>query len=121
MKRAFAAAIGILSISAAAASAQTPTGQQAPAAPQARTAASVGPFFVDANGDGICDNYQSGAPRLGRGQGRGNAWGRGGRRLGPQDGSGFGAGSGAAVGRGGRTGVCDGTGPKGNGRGRGWK
>jgi hypothetical protein len=108
MKRALILAVGILSISAATAFAQSPT---TPEAPATRT---VGADFVDANGDGICDNFQAGTR-----QGQGNGMARRGKRLGPQDGSGYGAGSGAAVGRGNGTGVCDGTGPKGNGRGRG--
>jgi hypothetical protein len=108
MKRALILAVGILSISAATAFAQSPNTPQAPAA------ATVGPNFVDANGDGICDNFQSGARQ---GQGKGMA--RRGKRLGPQDGSGYGAGAGAAVGSGNGTGICDGTGPKGYGRGRG--
>jgi hypothetical protein len=70
--------------------------------------------FVDADGDGICDNFQG--PGRGAGQGRGAARGRRGRGpgdgtgnqgVGPRDGSGFGAGAGS--------GNCDGTGPKGRG------
>jgi hypothetical protein len=68
----------------------------------------VGPNFVDANGDGICDLFQSGNRQ---GQGGGKA--QRGKRLGPQDGSGYGAPAGAGTG----TGICDGTGPKGKGRG----
>ncbi len=114
MKRALIAAVGILSLSATAAFAQAP-GTPVAAQVQAKVAASSGPNFIDANGDGICDNFQSGTR-----QGQGNAMARKGKRLGPQDGSGFGAGSGAAVGGGGNgAGVCDGTGPKGQGRGRG--
>jgi hypothetical protein len=91
--------------------------QNRPAAPQKATQATVGANFVDANGDGICDNFQAGAG-LGRGQGmgRGHGYGRGmgdGTRVGPKDGTGFGPGPGAGGG------ICDGTGPKGPGRGRG--
>ena len=95
---------------AVSASAQTP-----PAAPQgtlAQTAA--GPRFVDNDGDGICDLYQSGTRqgRVGTTRGgNGPADGTGNRGVGPRDGSGFGRGpaSGGAA--------CDGTGPKGRGRG----
>jgi hypothetical protein len=68
--------------------------------------------FVDADGDGICDNFQG----QGRGAGRGSSARRGGRGpgdgtgrqgVGPRDGSGYGAGA--------RAGNCDGTGPKGRG------
>jgi hypothetical protein len=71
-----------------------------------------GQRFVDADGDGICDNCQG--QGQGAGQGRGTAQGRRGRGpgdgagnqgVGPRDGSGFGAGSGS--------GNCNGTGPKG--------
>ena len=106
MKRTIILAIGILAVSAATTFAQSPTTPQPPAG------MTVGANFVDANGDGICDNFQSGA---GQGQGKGMA--RRGKRLGPQDGSGYGAGSGAMVGSGNGTGICDGTGPKGKGRG----
>jgi hypothetical protein len=82
---------------------------------QTQTATSVGPRFVDNNGDGICDLYQTGTrpangqagSRRGAGYGRGSGNGTG---VGPQDGSGFGRGPAAG------NGVCDGTGPKGNGR-----
>ncbi len=102
MKRALVIALGFVLAASIAASAQsTPT-------PQAPT---KGAAFVDANGDGICDNYQAGTSGgKGYGQGRG-------KRLGPRDGSGFGAGSGVASGTG--TGTCDGTGPKGRQMGRG--
>jgi hypothetical protein len=74
-----------------------------------------GPRFVDADGDGICDNClgQGRAAGQGRGtaqgrQGRGPGDGTGNQGVGPRDGSGFGAGS--------RAGGCDGTGPKGRGK-----
>jgi hypothetical protein len=111
MKRALILAVGFLAVTAIAASAQTPTTSQ----PPARTA--IGANFVDANGDGICDLYQSGT-RQGQGQGKGKGYGRGngtGTHVGPQDGSGYGAPAGAGTGAG--TGICDGTGPKGKGRG----
>jgi opacity protein-like surface antigen len=106
MKRALILAVGLVAVTAIAASAQTPTTPQ----PPAQTA--VGASFVDANGDGICDNFQAGTR-----QGQGNSMARKGKRLGPQDGSGYGAGSGAGVGSGTGTAICDGTGPKGKGRG----
>ena len=104
MKRTWILALGILVLSASAAFAQART------TPQPPTGARVGANFVDANGDGICDLFQSGN-RQGQGQGGGQA--RRGKRLGPQDGSGYGAPAGAGTG----TGICDGTGPKGKGRG----
>ena len=111
MKRALILGLGALLVTAAMASAQG-----APPPPQrAQIKASVGPNFVDANGDGICDNFQSGV-RAANGQGKGKAYGRGrgdGTHIGPQDGTGFGARAGAGTG----TGICDGTGPKGRGRG----
>jgi hypothetical protein len=75
-----------------------------------------GPRYVDADGDGICDNLQAQA-RGGRGQGRragkgrrgnGPGDGTGNQGVGPRDGSGFGPGA--------QSGNCDGTGPKGKGR-----
>ena len=106
MKRALILAVGLVAVTAIAASAQTPT------TPQSPSGATVGAKFVDANGDGICDNFQAGTR-----QGQGNGMARKGKRLGPQDGSGYGAGSGAGVGSGNGTGICDGTGPKGKNRG----
>lgn len=98
MKRALVLALGLVLATAIFASAQSAPAPQAP-----RTS----PAFVDANGDGICDNFQSGTRAgAGNGQGRGR-----GQRLGPKDGSGFGAGAGTGVGTG--TGNCDGTGAKG--------
>jgi hypothetical protein len=102
MKRALVMALGLVLAGTIAASAQSTPTPQAP---------KTGAAFVDANGDGICDNYQGGTPG-----GKGNGQGRG-KRLGPRDGSGFGAGSGVASGTG--TGTCDGTGPKGRQMGRG--
>jgi len=103
MKRAMILAIGIVAIATAMTYAQAPSAQQPPAKP------TVGAHFVDANGDGICDNFQNGTP-----QGPGKGMGRGkGQGMGPHDGSGFGAPAGAGTG----TGDCDGTGPKGRGRG----
>jgi hypothetical protein len=92
--------LGLVLVLAATASAQTP-------APQNPTRTTVGPNFVDNDGDGICDLYQQrGAQRAGRGgYGPGNGSGNGG--VGPRDGSGYGAGQGAGGG------TCDGTGPKG--------
>jgi hypothetical protein len=72
----------------------------------------VGPNFVDNDGDGICDRYaaRGGQARSGRGHGRGGNGpgdGTGNRGVGPKDGSGNGPGPGTG---------CDGTGPKGPGR-----
>ena len=100
MKRALVMAVGLVLAVAVVGSAQAPQ-TPAPTAPKAGTA------FVDANGDGICDNFQAGTPQgKGYGQGRGR-----GTHVGPQDGTGFGAGKGAGGG------ICDGTGPKGARRG----
>lgn len=111
MTRALILGLGALLVTAAVASAQS----RPAAAPKATGQATVGANFVDANGDGICDNFQSGA-RGANGQGQGKGYGRGkgnGTHVGPQDGTGFGVQAGAGTG----TGICDGTGPKGKGRG----
>jgi len=71
-----------------------------------------GAYFVDANGDGICDNY---ATRVKNGTG--NKFGAG-KGNGLKSGKGNGTGLGKGTGMGNGTGVCDGTGPKGFGRGR---
>lgn len=71
--------------------------------------------WVDADGDGICDNFgtenQGQKMRNGATNNRqnfsGNRYGDG-SGIRPQDGTGFGPGNGSG------TGVCDGTGPKGN-------
>jgi hypothetical protein len=109
MKKALMLTFAVLLMGAVSAAAQTPQ----PATTQAQTGTAVGPNFVDANGDGICDLYQSGTRpgRTGagrRGYGPGDGTGTG---VGPRDGSGYGPGGGS--------GLCDGTGPKGaRGRGR---
>jgi hypothetical protein len=115
MKRALIFSIGLVMALAVAttAAAQTP---QSPS-PQKRAGTAVGPNFVDANGDGICDNFQAGT-RAGRGMksgrgGYGPGDGTGNQGIGPKDGTGYGSGSGAG------TGMCDGTGPKGKGMRRG--
>jgi hypothetical protein len=105
MTRALILSLGLVLAAAAVASAQTP---QTPA-PQASQQTTVGPNFVDANGDGICDHFQAGT-RPGRGWGRGQGTGT---RIGPQDGTGYGPGPGVGGG------TCDGTGPKGKGLRRG--
>ncbi len=69
-----------------------------------------GASWVDANGDGICDNFgtsNQGSLRTGKGYGKKDGTGNPAR---PQDGTGFGAKAGNATG----TGACDGTGPKGS-------
>lgn len=68
--------------------------------------------WVDADGDGICDNFGTGtqaANANGKRYGLKNGTGTQPR---PQDGTGFGAKAGNATG----TGACDGTGPKGSAR-----
>jgi hypothetical protein len=101
-----AAALGAVMVTAGAAGAQT-------ANPPVSTPTTVGPNFVDADGDGICDNCtgtargQNGKARKGKG-GYGPGNGTGNQGVGPQDGSGYGPGGGS--------GNCTGTGPKGRGR-----
>ena len=103
-----AAALGAVMVMAGAADAQT-------ANPPASTPTTVGPNFVDANGDGICDNCtgtgqgQGQKARKGRG-GYGPGNGTGNQGVGPRDGSGYGPGSGS--------GTCTGSGPSSQGRGR---
>ncbi|HSL20372.1 MAG TPA: hypothetical protein VK886_02470 [Vicinamibacterales bacterium] len=106
MKRLLFLTLGLLLAFAAVSTAQT-TPSPAPGAPT-----TVGPNFVDANGDGICDRFQSGQAGQMRGQGKRYGNGTGAR---PQDGTGMGPGPSAGGG------TCDGTGPKGRGarRGRG--
>lgn len=65
--------------------------------------------WIDADGDGICDNFgtEKQGNRQGNGAKKGNKGGYGdGSGLRPQDGTGLGSGNGS--------GVCDGTGPKGS-------
>jgi hypothetical protein len=73
-----------------------------------------GQFFVDQDGDGICDNVGTHQGQKmgngGQGKGYGKKDGTGNKGVGPKDGTGFGAGNGTCTG----TGVCDGTGPKGS-------
>jgi hypothetical protein len=75
-----------------------------------------GQYFVDQDGDGICDN-------VGTHQGQKNGNTAKGKRSGPKDGTGFkgngpkdgtGNGSGTCNGTGTGTGICDGTGSKGS-------
>ena len=113
MKRVVLISFALLIAAAVTASAQTAP-KQAPANP---AQSAVGARFVDANGDGICDNFQSGnrmgqGARAGRG-GYGPGDGTGNKGMGPKDGTGFGPGSGAGGG------ICDGTGPKGKAARRG--
>ncbi len=106
MKRTLILGLGALIVLVAvSASAQTRS-----AAPQGSlTQAPTGPAFVDNDGDGICDYYQAGTRPAG---GQGNRRGTGdGTRVGPRDGNGFGRGPGSGGA------ACDGTGPKGRGRG----
>ncbi len=73
-----------------------------------------GQYFVDQDGDGICDNVGTHqGQKMGngqRGKGMGQKDGTGNNGQGPKDGTGYGAGSGNCT----SGGVCDGTGPKGN-------
>ncbi|MFA6438882.1 MAG: hypothetical protein WCX28_06200 [Bacteriovoracaceae bacterium] len=72
-----------------------------------------GQFFIDQDGDGICDNFGTHQGQKmgsgGQGKGYGKKDGTGNKEMGPKDGTGFGAGNGTCTG----TGVCDGTGQKG--------
>ena len=81
-----------------------------------------GQFFVDQNGDGICDNLGTHqgqkAGNLKKGNGVGAQDGTGfkgnGKGTGVCNGTGSGVCNGTGTGSGSGTGVCDGTGPKGN-------
>jgi hypothetical protein len=110
MKRLMILTLGAMVALAATANAQS----NPPAAnPNAPAQSQVGPKFVDNDGDGICDLFQSGAAtRAGKATRRGNGPrdGSGNQGIGPRDGSGYGPGAGVGCG------VCDGTGPKGQGR-----
>ncbi len=105
MKKVLFIGLALVLVAAASAQAQTPPAQTG------RQGTAVGPNFVDANGNGICDNFESGnrvanrAGRMGRG-GFGPGNGMGNKGVGPRDGTGYGPG----------TGICDGTGPKGAAR-----
>jgi hypothetical protein len=69
-----------------------------------------GANFVDADGDGVCDNAGTKAGMQNKhGKGKGPGDGTGNKGVGPKDGTGYGAGKGTGTG----TGTCDGTGPKG--------
>lgn len=78
---------------------------------------STGAKYIDANGDGVCDNFgtaNSGMKAGGQGKGQ----------MGKGKGNGMGQGlkgSGTCTGTGNGTGVCDGTGPKGRMGGRAGK
>ncbi|HCA81198.1 MAG TPA: hypothetical protein DEP53_15815 [Bacteroidetes bacterium] len=78
---------------------------------QTKSPAGKGTYFVDKDGDGVCDNLGTKVgQKMGngnRGKGFGPGDGTGNKGQGPKDGTGFGARSGNG------TGVCDGTGPKG--------
>jgi hypothetical protein len=77
---------------------------------QTTTPPGKGAAFVDANGDGICDNVQAGrggAQGQKKGKGYGPGDGTGNQGVGPRDGTGYGPG--AAAGTGTCTGTCDGT------------
>lgn len=102
MKRTLLSTLGLLLLGASIALAQ-----QAPAPGGPPAGQQVGPNFVDADGDGICDNYQTrraGGQKAGKGRGPGNGTGNNG--VGPRDGTGYGAGNGTGT----CTGTCNGTG-----------
>jgi hypothetical protein len=111
MKRALVLSMGLLIVLTMATTALAQT--RAATATQRGTGTAMGANFIDANGDGICDNYQAenrGARGAAAGRGGyGPGDGTGNSGVGPRDGSGFGSGSAAG------TGTCDGTGPKGRG------
>ncbi len=67
--------------------------------------------WVDADGDGICDNFGTENQGMGNGKGYGLKDGSG-SGVRPQDGTGYGKMNGAGSG----SGVCDGSGPKGSSR-----
>lgn len=95
MKRVLFVAVGLVLAMAGTASAQATVARgqtRAQTAPPARAA------FVDANGDGVCDTFQSGTPQ-GKAYGRGRGTGTG-THVGPQDGTGYGAAQGAGGGTG---------------------
>ena len=74
-----------------------------------------GALFIDANGDGICDNFNNSninRPKDGSGKKNGN-----GKGFGMKNGNGTGICDDTGKGSGKGTGICDGTGPKGKGRG----
>jgi hypothetical protein len=103
-----------LSVIAAIGLAQNASKGQAGSADKVQTQnvmkAQRGANFVDADGDGICDNFKAKSgvqAKQGKGHGPGN--GMGNKGAGPKDGTGYGAGKGTGNG----TGTCDGTGPKG--------
>lgn len=107
MKRILMLALLITAVTAITASAQT-----APAGPPTGTpGVGAGANFVDANGDGICDNFQNGTQagrraQAGKRGGYGPGDGTGRQGMGPRDGSGYGPGA--------QSGNCTGTGPQGN-------
>jgi len=112
MKRTVITALGFVVVFASLAAAQQAPQPTTPAAGQ--TQARVGPNFVDADGDGICDLQQTRAGQK-RGRGYGPGDGTGNQGVGPKDGTGYGATSGAGKGTG--NGNCTGLGPQGQGRG----
>ncbi len=102
MKRMLISTLGVLLLGASIAAAQTPAPGGTPPPGQR-----VGPNFVDANGDGICDNYQTrqgNGQKAGKRNGPGNGAGNNG--IGPRDGTGYGARNGGGA----CTGTCTGTG-----------
>jgi hypothetical protein len=118
MKRIVLTTAGIVIMTAALASAQTTTPPQTPA-PATGQQTAVGPNFVDADGDGICDRFEARGANA-RGQGKAGAR-AGGRGYGPRDGTGnqgVGPRNGTGYGPGAKSGNCTGTGARGGRRGR---
>jgi|WetSurMetagenome_2_1015567.scaffolds.fasta_scaffold131083_3 hypothetical protein len=116
MKRIINTAIALALVSALS-FAQTATKEQVKASVKADapvvTKAQRGANFIDADGDGVCDNFVTKSGMQGKhGKGKGPSNGTGNQGVGPKNGTGYGAGTGNG------TGTCDGTGPKGNRGGR---
>ena len=105
MNRAALIVLALVALATAGVLAQT----AAKPAPQKPAPVAVGPNFVDANGDGICDNFAAMGGRQGRGFGRGMGAGAG-QGMGPGAGRGLGAGVGRGMGGGRGMGVGAGAG-----------
>lgn len=79
------------------------------------------PSFIDADGDGVCDNFTAVGGKAQGQHGSQGKQGKQGKKMGPQDGTGNkgqgpkdGTGYGAMKNNNAGQGTCDGTGPKGN-------
>lgn len=91
-------------VSAQKAEAQAPANDSETAAPARDAATTARPGFIDANNDGVCDNYDGQRPGKGLGPGKGLRDGSG---QGLRDGSGRRSGQGRGQGQG----LRDGSGP----------